>query len=313
MGKHYQYPDGFKDYVKVKLETANNLTQLARHCINEWDLDLEVESLRRIISKWRVKWNVKKSGQPIKRLFFDIETTYQTAIGIWRPWQQTIRPDQLRGEKKIICISYKWQFEDEVHTLKWDSKQDDKKLVEKFIKILGEADEIVAHNGDRFDMKEVRTRAIKHGLLMYPHYRTNDTLKKARKYFNFQSNKLDYIGEFLKIGRKLDHEGMDLWTKTMAGDKEATQRMIDYCEQDVILLEDAFVKFAPYVDHNTNFAVLKGGAKWQCPECASDNVELHHTDTTPKGWIHRWMRCDCCHKQYKISNKSYMKFLTREK
>lgn len=313
MGKHFQYPEEVKEYVLTRLETCFNYTQLARQTINHFNLDLDVESLRRTVSNWDKKARKKKSKQPIKRLFFDVETSYLTAVGIWRCWNQTIRPNQLRGEIKIICVSYKWQFEDKVHTLKWNSKQDDYSLVKKFIKVLGEADEIVAHNGDRFDMKELRTRAIKHDLLMYPNYRTNDTLKKARKYFNFKSNKLDYIGEFLNIGRKLDHEGIDLWTKTMSGDSDALQRMVDYCEQDVILLEDAFVKFAPYVDHNTNFAVLKGGYKWQCPECASKNVELHHTDTTPKGWVHRWMKCKSCRKQYKISNKSYLSFLSKAK
>ena len=47
-----------------------------------------------------------------------------------------------------------------------------KKLIKEFIKILGEADEIVAHNGDRFDIKEIRTRAIQTTNLMFPHYRT---------------------------------------------------------------------------------------------------------------------------------------------
>jgi hypothetical protein len=60
--------------------------------------------------------------------------------------------------------------------------------------------------------------------------------------------------------------------------------MVDYCKQDVILVEDVFVAFSPYIDHNTNFAVLKGKDKWACPECASEKVELSHTDTTPLGY-----------------------------
>lgn len=307
------YSSEIKQYVLTRLEQTESVSRIAKEVKEKFNLDTKESSIRRRIQFFIQRNNLEKERKPIKRLFFDIETSYLTAVGIWRCWQQKIRPDQLRGEIKIICISYKWEFEDKVHTLKWNKKQDDYQVVKKFIKVLGEADEIVAHNGDKFDMKELRTRAIKHDLLMYPHYRTNDTLKKARKYFNFKSNKLDYIGKFLNIGRKLDHEGLDLWTKVMANDKDALDKMIDYCEQDVILLEDAFIKFAPYIDHNTNFAVLKGGKKWQCPECAGKDVELHHTDTTPKGWVHRWMRCNDCRKQYKISNKTYMKFLTREK
>jgi len=84
--------------------------------------------------------------------------------------------------------------------------------------------------------------------------------------------------------------------------------MIEYCENDVILLEDIFNAFSPYVDHNTNAAVLTGGEKWQCPECTSEDVELSHTDITPMGWVRRWMKCRC-KKVYKISNKSYISML----
>ncbi len=68
----------------------------------------------------------------------------------------------------------------------------------------------------------------------------------------------------------------------------------------------------PYIDHNTNYAVLKYGyeGKWKCPECAGSDVQLSHTDTTPMGYIKRHMRCKC-KKTYHISNKSYSQFLTK--
>ena len=62
----------------------------------------------------------------------------------------------LEGQKKIICISYKWQYEDKVRTLKWNPETlCDKQMIEEFIKVLGRADEVCGHNGDRFDMKTI--------------------------------------------------------------------------------------------------------------------------------------------------------------
>lgn len=298
-----------KEYCSVRFETCTNNAQIARELKKAFDLEEDTEAIRTSVSRFRIKLG-KKEGKTIKRLFFDIETS--PMIGwFWRTGKQYVDARQIQKHKRIICISYKWQYEDKVHTLKWSNKQSDRSIVKKFIKILGEADEIVAHNGDRFDIKEIRTRAIKEGVLMFPKYRTFDTLKKARKYFNFNSNRLDYLGEVLKVGRKLDHEGIDLWLSVLDDDKDALQRMIDYCEQDVILLEDVFHALSPYIDHNTNHSVQNNKGKANCPNCASEKVKLSHTDTTPMGYIKRHMKCGTCRKQYPVSNKTYLAWLTK--
>jgi len=306
------YSKKIEEYVKVRLETISNNTQIAREVKRTFDIPQELDRVRRWISDVRKKTGIDKSKMPIKRLFFDIETSYITFRG-WRTGKQWVSHDNVIQDKKIICICYKWEYEDDVRILQWDDKQNDKKIVKEFIKVLGEADEIIGHNGDRFDIKEVRTRAIKLGLLMFPKYRTLDTLKKARKYFNFHSNKLDYIGQFLHVGRKLPHEGFQLWIDIVEGKKKSSlKKMIDYCIQDVILLEDAFTAMNPYIDHNTNFAVQKGEPKWKCPNCASGKVSLCHTDTTPMGYIKRHMKCKSCKKQYHIANNVFLDYLKKD-
>lgn len=309
----YRYTNQINSYIKLRCETISSDISIAREVILKFNLDKNVDAVRKKVNSIREDLNLKGEKREFKRLFFDIETSYVKA-NLWRPGKQYVRPEQICSEKKIICISFKWQGEDKVHTLKWDSKQNDKKLVRDFVKILGDADEIIAHNGDRFDMKELRTRAILNGVLMFPKYRTLDTLKKSRKYFNFTSNKLDLLGNYFNVGRKLDHEGFELWRKVCEGTKTEQKKylakMVDYCEQDVILLEDVFSVMTPYIDHNTNFAVLKGGKKWQCPECSGKDVKLSHTDTTPMGYIKRFMKCKC-KKTYHISNRTYMDYLLR--
>ena len=310
------YPKEVVDFILLKSESIQNKTAIARAVVREFNLDKSVDSVRNKVKSVLANREVRTER---KRLFFDIEMSYVLAR-LWGTGEQYIRHDNIIDDKKIICVSYKWQYEDEVHTLKWEKNRKgewcDKKVVKEFIKVLGEADEICAHNGDRFDIREIRTRAIKHRLLMFPKYRSLDTLKKARKYFNFQSNKLDYLGQVFKVGRKLDHEGFRLWIDCKEGSptksKKALQKMVDYCEQDVLLLEDVFNVMMPYIDHNTNYAVLANAPKWACPECASKKVKLHHTDTTPMGYIKRHMKCNSCKKSYHISNKSYQLFLTKD-
>ena len=138
----------------------------------------------------------------------------------------------------------------------WDKNQNDKQMLKKFVKVLGSADEIIGHNINKFDMKEFRTRCIKQGVLMFPNYRTLDTLTKSRSHFRFASNKLDYLGEFLGVGRKQDTGGYGLWVDVIIKKhKKALKKMVDYCKQDVILTEDVFAALMPYINVNTNHAV----------------------------------------------------------
>ena len=265
----------------------------------------------------REQLQIKGEKRQLKRLFFDIETSYVKAP-VWRSGEQYVGHNNLEGEVRVICVCYKWQYEDEVKYLTWDENQDDKKLLKDFIKVMGQADELVGHNHERFDIRVLRTRCVLQGVLMFPKYRTFDTLKKARKYFAFTSNKLDYLGQVLEVGRKLDHEGIGLWRRVQEGatkaiKKEALKEMVNYCIQDVVLLEDVFNVFMPYVDHNTNHAVLKFGyeGRWRCPECGGSDVKLSHTDTTPLGYIKRYMKCSC-KKTYNISNRTYQQFITKQ-
>jgi uncharacterized protein YprB with RNaseH-like and TPR domain len=297
------------EYIMVRMAQTDVNLHIAREIHRKFHPEKELDTIRKHVANTRKKTNIQAQRQPIKRLFFDIETSY-LVVRSWGIYKQTIRPENVIQDKRIICISYKWQGEDKIHTLTWNQHQNDKKMIKAFINVMGEASEIVAHNGDKFDIRELRTRAIANNVLMYPTYRTLDTLSKSRQYFKFTSNKLDYIGKYLNVGKKLEHEGMNLWVKVVEhNDKNALKRMVEYCEQDVILLEDAYFAISPYIYHNNNFAVLKGGKKWHCPECASSDVELCHTYTTAMGIIRRNMKCNNCAKQYRVSNKTYMSML----
>lgn len=246
-----------------------------------------------------------------KRMFFDIETSFNIGI-FWRSgYNLTIHPEDIIKERAIICVSWKWEGSDKVHNLTWDKNQCDKKLLKAFIKELNKADEVIAHNGDRFDLKWLRTRCLYHGLEMFPQYQSIDTLKHAKSQFNFNSNKLDYIAKFLKVGAKIKHEGMDMWKAIIFNkDEGALKRMVEYCDMDVIVLEKVFEKLQSYTKPKVNYSVLRGGEKFGCPNCQSYEIRLRKTYTTPAGTIQHYMSCNSCNKSsYKINNKTFIDFL----
>lgn len=233
------YSESVMEAIKFKLHNSGNNTTIAREIKNEFNLPMEVEILRRTISRIRERYKIKPNTR-IKRLFFDIETGYYTCR-LWHIGKVGyVSPDTIISDKPIICISYKWQDEDVVHNLDWSMGE--KEMLQSFVSILHEASEVVGHNSDRFDLREIRTKCLYYGIPIPPEIRSLDTLKKSREYFNFASNKLDYIGKYLNLGKKLPHEGFQLWVDVVENKKpEALQKMIAYCiTPDHKLLKDDF-------------------------------------------------------------------------
>jgi predicted RNA-binding Zn-ribbon protein involved in translation (DUF1610 family) len=247
----------------------------------------------------------------MKRLFFDIEVS--PCIGwFWKPtYNMRLTYNNVLEDAKIICISYKWEHEDKVHTLDWGRKQCDKKLIKEFIKVMNKADEVVGHNGDRFDIPWVRTRALVHGISHVPRWRTLDTLKSSRSNLRFPSNRLGDIAAYLKLDVQKIKTEYGLWTKVMDGDKQALLDMVEYCEYDVLVLEKVYQAIIGLVPLKSHAGVIKGGKdfKFSCPNCGSVKVVRNGTDVTVAGTESQKMQCKSCKRCYRISTKVYSKFL----
>lgn len=256
---------------------------------------------------------MRETTTQIKRLFFDIETSPNICYS-WRiGYNISIGFENIIDERKIICISYKWEGIDKIHTLTWDKNLCDRQMLIDFIAVANQADELIAHNGDRFDIKWIRTRCIYHRIPMFPNYRTLDTLKKAKSGFNFNSNRLDYIAQYLGVGAKVKHSGFDMWKGVMKGDKEALKEMVNYCEGDIIVLEDVFLTMQNYIKPNTHNGVINNNFKYSCPTCGSEHPTLVKNNVTAMGTIKRLMSCNDCDYHYEISNSSYMLYLKFKK
>jgi hypothetical protein len=251
-----------------------------------------------------------------KRLFYDIETSFNVGV-FWRTgYNITINPQDIIHERAIICICYKWEGEDTIHSLTWSKNQSDKAMIRDFIKIMNQADEIVAHNGDRFDLKWIRTRALLHDIDVMPAPKTIDTLKWAKKYFNFNSNKLDYIAQLLKVGAKMDTGGLELWKDIVfRKDQAALDKMVEYCKMDVQVLEGVFNKLNSYTMPQHNYAVQHGGDKFECPECNGSTFQYNRKTVTVAGTVHHWLKCRDCGKHHKINQltfSNYQRYIYRK-
>jgi len=246
-----------------------------------------------------------------KRLFFDIETSPNIGFFWTAGYRQTISHENIIKERAIICICYKWAGDEKIYSLNWDDEQSDKQLLENFILVANEADELVGHNGDRFDLPWIRTRCLYHRIPVFPNYTTLDTLKHARSKFRFNSNKLDYIAKFLGVGQKI-HTNYDLWKKVILDkDEESLQYMIEYCKKDVVLLEQVYNEMATYIPAKTHHGVIAGNEKYSCPNCGSNEMKFSRTRYTVTGTPRIQLQCKKCNTYHTISNRTYNTMLEK--
>lgn len=142
--------------------------------------------------------------------------------------------------------------------------------------LLDRASVVLGHNLDKYDIPVIRSRLAVHNLGGLHRFRTIDTLKLARQ-MKFQSNKLGDLGVILGVGEKLKHDGIALWAKCKAGDEEALQTLLEYNEQDVILLEAVYNKLAPVAKMPFSAGLFSEDEKLRCPSCGSSNTKAGET------------------------------------
>lgn len=144
--------------------------------------------------------------------------------------------------------------------------EDDKTLCKALATVLSQADVIVAHNGDGFDFPKINARLIKHGIQPPTPYKTIDTLKVAKRYFAFESNRLKDLAIYLNAGAKMETGGIGLWKGCMSGDKKSWETMKKYNVQDVLVLEKIYLALRPWMTNHPNMGLLLDKPQC-CPIC----------------------------------------------
>jgi uncharacterized protein YprB with RNaseH-like and TPR domain len=230
-----------------------------------------------------------------KRLFLDIETS-QMLVWVWGlndKANQHISHLNIEREPEIICIAWKWAGKEKVESLTWDENQSSKKMLEEFVPILESADEIVAHNGNRFDIKWIRGRCLMHQIPMSPKVPSVDTLVEARAKFRLSSNRLDYLMRKAGLGVGKKKVGIELWRAIQTNNcPKALKKMVQYCKFDVSGLEAVYNWMAPYIEPKTSVAQYRG----DCPECGSSRMGPHNYRTMASGSVKVQIRCYDCGK-----------------
>lgn len=233
-----------------------------------------------------------------KILFLDIESSGLTAY-VWGRWDQRVSQQQVIKESYLLSYAYKWGHERKTHVdglINYEGAvegQDDKCLMEGLWKALDEADIVIGHYLNKFDIPEIMRRFVVHGMTPPSPFRTICTNAAAKKYFRFSSNRLGDLGEQLGVGTKLKHTGFEMWRDCFAGDTKAWGLMMRYNKQDVVLLEKVYKRLLPFIANHINLGAYVDSDSPVCSKCGSSHLQQRGTSTTQLGRYQRYACNDC--------------------
>ena len=221
-----------------------------------------------------------------KILLLDIETKPHLGY-VWQKYDQNVIAFKEYGS--LLSYSYKWLGEDKVYAVGLNTKTP-RQLIHSLYCLFNEAEIIIAHNGDSFDIKMANQYFIREGFNPPHTYKTIDTKKLAKEKFRFVSNKLDDLGDYLGLGRKVQTGGFELWLGCMKNEKASWKLMLDYNKQDVLLLEKVYMRLRPWCKH-PNLNLNKGINK--CPVCQSNKLQSRGFQFNATNKYHRYQCMEC--------------------
>ena len=226
-------------------------------------------------------------------LEWDIEMA-PPVVHAWGLFDQNIGLTQVIEDPYMLSFAARWRGQKKVifKSIHHDGQEE---MIRSLYDLLDEADALVSWNGAGFDTKHAN-REFKKVLNLGPPSPAKevDLLRVARNRFKFLSNKLDYVAEYLGVGKKQLHEGHMLWRLVMAGDEDAWKRFKSYNIQDVNLLDGLLTELLPWIPASMMpNANLFGATGEVCPRCGSGNLQRRGSAPTLSGRYPRFQCQDC--------------------
>lgn len=246
-------------------------------------------------------------------LILDIETAPNVAY-VWRFFKENVSAKQVLEHTHIMSYACKYLGDDKIF-YKENRTSNDYELISSLNAILDEAEIVVAHNGAKFDLPSIQGRALVNGIKPHSPVKIIDTCQIARREFNFPSNSLEYIAEVLQCNKKKGgHKkfpGFELWLECLRGNEEAWEELKEYNIDDILVLEEVYLKMRPYIRNHPNMGVFNPPDAEEdrpvCPNCGGVHTQWRGYAYTQVGKYHRYV-CNNCgawsRSRYSITKKN---------
>lgn len=239
-----------------------------------WHTDREVIRKAKRIAKEDLKNN--KNRLP-KILVFDVEISPSVSYTFGR-FKYNIAYDQIEKEPIMLTWAAKYLGQLDVFgdklTPEEVNNEDDSRIVKSLWEKFNDADIVIAHYGNGFDLPILNARSVLNGLDPYSPVKSIDTKKVASSQFKFPSNKLDALCKYFGIEGKIETD-FQLWIDCLKGDEKALDDMYVYNKQDVVALEEVYYKLRPWIKSHPNLAIYNDSEDSMCACCGSPNIEFN--------------------------------------
>jgi RNase P subunit RPR2 len=243
---------------------------------------------------WKSKSMVSENKPKI--LIFDLESSPMISYH-FQMWKVNISLGQVIEKPHLITWAAKWFGDSNIISDKLTTdealKNDDSRITKSLWELMNEADILVAHYGNGFDIPLANARFAIHGLPPLSPYKSVDTKAVASKHFNLYSNKLDAIAELFGLEGKIQTD-FSLWRGCMEGDQRSIDLMETYNKQDVVVLEHVYVKLLPYITNHPNAALYSDSDEKVCTRCGGTHLTLLEKQHKTSVSSFVTYRCDDC-------------------
>lgn len=253
--------------------------------------------------KYKVNSKVVKAHKPKKKilnqlpkiLLLDIETS-PMEVYVWHLYQKFISPDAIIKDWSILSWSAKWLFDTVIYSAKVTPPEArarrDRSIIKGIWNLMDEADIIVAHYGNVFDIRRLNTRFLVNGLNPPSPFQIVDTVKTTKKTFAISSYKMEYLNGLFKLQPKIE-TNFSLWERCTKGDIKALKEMEKYNRHDVTALEELYLTLRPWIKSHPNAALYMDECKESCPNCGNSKLTWSGHYYTPAG-RYAAFRCKSC-------------------
>jgi DNA polymerase elongation subunit (family B) len=225
-------------------------------------------------------------------LVIDVETRPMESRH-WGIWNQNIGISQIQKPDGLLCLAAQFVGERKVHfASQWE--HGDRGLAKAALRLMSEADVISGWNSNRFDIPWLNRIIIENKLPEPSPYKSLDLMRVVKKRVRLPSYKLDFVAQWLGVGKKLRTGGYDLWDDVLAGLPAARTKMARYNIQDTRLTTAVYEELRKrgWVSSPINASIRLGHV---CPHCESERLQARGDYETASRRYKRW-QCRDCHR-----------------
>lgn len=214
----------------------------------------------------------------------------------------------LKVKQPPMIVSYAWQWEGEktIHCkILPDYPQyksgilnlTDKYICRDLYDLMNEADILVGHNFQKFDLKQAKARFFLNGFPPTKKWVVEDTLVIARRYFGFIKNNLDYLSEESGDVGKTKVKHSDVIWGCLDGDMKDWEDLRTYNKRDIVITRNRYKDLGPWHEtgFNKNLIYRRDNA---CPHCLATKSKKDGLNKKGKVYWRQVYRCLSCWRRW---------------